>query len=377
MKRVIIVIALFTVASASFAAGTGESDPGSPPASQEATAPEAIPEIATIPLEEGEKLAVVATTSILGDVVAEVGGDAIDLTVLIPVGQNPHSYDPAPRAIASIETADIVFTNGFDLEENLLSIVNATARGPVVSASAGIELRGNGSHREDESHDDHDEEPAHDSAGHNEDHAEDDHPDDHDRDQDHDHDEARDHDHDEIDPHVWFDPTNAIVWVANIEAVLAAADPANAEGYAARAARYRESLEELDDEYRRRLSEIPRERRKLVVDHAALGYLADEYDLTVIGSVIPAVTDQAEPSARQIAELVEVIRDEGVSTIFIGGTAGDGLRNLANAVAEETGSPVTIRTLLTGSLAPRGSRGDTYIAFLRYNLEQIAEGLSQ
>ncbi|MFP4210606.1 MAG: metal ABC transporter substrate-binding protein [Alkalispirochaeta sp.] len=365
MKRVIIVIALFTVASASFAAGTGESDPGSPPASQEATAPEAIPEIATIPLEEGEKLAVVATTSILGDVVAEVGGDAIDLTVLIPVGQNPHAYEPTPRAIASIETADIVFTNGFDLEENLLSIVNATARGPVVSASSGIGPHGNGSHRAGgHSHgDDHDEEPAHDSAGHNEDHAEDDHPD--------------DHDHGEIDPHVWFDPTNAIVWVDNIEAVLAAADPANAEGYAARAARYRESLEELDDEYRRRLSEIPRERRKLVVDHAALGYLADEYDLTVIGSVIPAVTDQAEPSARQIAELVEVIRDEGVSTIFIGGTAGDGLRNLANAVAEETGSPVTIRTLLTGSLAPRGSRGDTYIAFLRYNLEQIAEGLSQ
>jgi len=347
MKRFSLGVILTSLAWTLFAAGTGEAASGaSSPVGADSGV---LPEITAVSLEGGQRLAVVATTNILGDVVAAVGGDEIDLTVLVPVGQNPHSYEPAPRAIASIETADIIFTNGFDLEENLLSIVNATARSPIVSASAGIEPR-----RGDAPDDDH-----------------------HDASDDHDDDGHDDHDHGDLDPHVWFDPTNVIVWADNIEAVLTAADPGNAEGYAARAARYREALAELDDEYRRRLSGIPRERRKLVVDHASLGYLADEYDLTVIGSVIPAVTDQAEPSARQIADLVEVIRHEEVSTIFIGGTAGDGLRSLVDAVAEETDASVTIRTLLTGSLASRGSRGDTYIDFMRYNLEQIVEGLGE
>jgi ABC-type Zn uptake system ZnuABC Zn-binding protein ZnuA len=380
---------MLIVASVLFAAGTGESTGDTSPFPQGADASGSVPAISAVPLDPGQRLAVVATTNILGDVVSAVGGDAIDLTVLVPVGQNPHSYEPAPRTIASIENADIVFTNGFDLEENLLSIVYATARGVVVPASAGIVPPGDGSHAED-THDDHDDRGNDDHDNHDddrhggEDPHNDGHEDDHDAvhpQEDHDHaeqDHADDsHDHGELDPHVWFDPTNVIVWVNNIEKVLTAADPANADGYATRALRYRETLEQLDAEYRRRISEIPRNQRKLVVDHASLGYLADEYDLTVIGSVIPAVTDQAEPSARQIAELVEVIRREDVATIFIGGTAGDGLRSLVDAVAEETGTSVAIRTLLTGSLAPEGSRGDSYIDFMRYNLDQIVEGLGE
>ena len=98
----------------------------------------AIPHIDAVDLSDGRSLNVVATTNLIGDVVANIAGDAIDLTVLIPIGQNPHAYEPAPRAIAAIESADIVFVNGFDLEENLLSIVENTARAPIVPVSAGI-----------------------------------------------------------------------------------------------------------------------------------------------------------------------------------------------------------------------------------------------
>ena len=165
------------------------------------------------------------------------------------------------------------------------------------------------------------------------------------------------------------------MWTDNIEEVLSEADPANAGAYQRGAERYRSALETLDAEIREQVSAIPAEERKLVVDHAALGYFADAYGFHVLGSVIPATTDQAEPSAQAISQLVELIREENVPAIFIGGTASQGLRNLVDAVAEEVGRDIQIGELLTGSLAPEGKPGDTYITFIEYNTRQIMEGL--
>ncbi|MFP4331126.1 MAG: metal ABC transporter substrate-binding protein, partial [Spirochaetaceae bacterium] len=198
--------------------------------------------------------------------------------------------------------------------------------------------------------------------------------DDHDHD-DHDHD--HDHDHAAGDPHFWFDPTNVILWAENIAEALRAADPANSSIYEANRDAYIAELEALDLEIRQQVSSIPRNRRKLVVDHVALTYFADEYGFEIIGEVIPSVSDQAEPSARHIARLAEVIREEDASAIVVGGTAGRGLRNLVDAVVEEVGREVAIVEILTGSLAPEGSRGDSYLEFARYNTEQIVSALGR
>jgi ABC-type Zn uptake system ZnuABC Zn-binding protein ZnuA len=109
----------------------------------------------------------------------------------------------------------------------------------------------------------------------------------------------------------------------------------------------------------------------------ALTYFADEYGFEIIGEVIASVTDQAEPSPRHIAELTNLVRDEGITVLFIGETAGRGLRTLVAAVAREVGYEIQIVELLTGSLAPRGRGGDSYLDFVRYNAGRIVSALTQ
>lgn len=314
---------------------------------------ESIPDIDPVGLKAGEKLAIVASTSIVGDVVSRIGSEAINLTTLMPIGQNPHSYEPTPSALASVERAHVVFVNGFGLEEALLEALESTARGPVVAVSTGIEP-----YEPDDDHDAHEHEDDDDDG----DHEDDDH---------------EGHDHGPVDPHVWFDPTNVMVWTENITEVLAAADPANEEGYRARGNAYLEELEELDAWIRTRVAEIPEERRRLVTDHGMFGYFAEEYGFEVIATILPGTSTSSEASARRVAEIVETLKDEGVTTIFVGSTAGRGLKSVAEAITEELGRTVRIVDMLTGSLAPAGTAGDTYLGYMRYNVERVFEGVNQ
>ncbi len=305
-----------------------------------------IPHIEPADLGAGETLRVVASTSIVGDVVKQIAGSAAIVEVLMPIGQNPHAYEPTPRAISTLEDSYIAFVNGLNLEEALMETIENVAGTYVVPVSAGIAVIGGEDHDHGEVHEDH------------EDHEE-------------------EHHHAAGDPHFWFDPTNVIVWAQNIAEALSEADPANSSTYEANGDAYIAELESLDLAIRGQISSIPRSKRKLAVDHVALTYFADEYGLEIIGEVIPSVSDQAEPSARHIAELAKVIREQGVSVIVVGGTAGRGLRNLVNAVAEEVGRDVQIVEILTGSLAPEGERGSSYLDFVRFNTEQIVSALNR
>jgi ABC-type Zn uptake system ZnuABC Zn-binding protein ZnuA len=314
-----------------------------------------LPDISAVQLRDGQKLKVLASTSIVGDVVANVGGDDIELTVLIGIGQDPHSYEPKPSSLRAVEQAHVVFVNGFGLEEGLLETIESAARGVIVAVSAGIEpidtdQRYGSQHDESSTAQDRD-----DAARHDEGHRE----------------------HGTVDPHVWFDPTNVIVWVANIEQALSGADPENRQGYHERAEEYLKRLETLDQSIRRKLSTVPENRRKLVTDHYLFNYFADEYGFKVIGAILPGISTSAEASARQFANLVELLRKEGITTIFVGSTAGRGLEKLAAAVADELGEQVRIIYMLTGSLAERGMPGDTYIGYMEYNLNQIMNGLTR
>ncbi|MFW5695365.1 MAG: metal ABC transporter substrate-binding protein, partial [Alkalispirochaeta sp.] len=178
------------------------------------------------------------------------------------------------------------------------------------------------------------------------------------------------------DPHVWFNPRNVMVWVENVERVMGELVPDERDAFAAAAHRYEERLAALDAEISRRVDALPEDRRKLVMDHVSLDHFADRYGFEVIGTVIPSTSDQAEPSAQAVSRLVEVIRREEVPALFVGATAGRGLENLVTAVADEIGRDIRIGVLLSGSLAPDGEPGDTYVSFMEYNVTQIVENLA-
>lgn len=290
-------------------------------------------EVGAVNLGNGELLRVVATTNIVGDVVSNVGGDAIELTVLIEAGQDPHSFEPTPSTLAAVERAEVIFANGFDLEESLLEDIETAAKIPVTPVSTGIE-------------------PLIDE------HEDDDR-----------------HGHGAADPHVWFDPTNVIIWVDNIEEHLVTVDPSRGDGYHIRAGMYRKRLEMLDQWIRRQFSSLPADAKKLVTDHRMFGYFADEYGFEIIGTILPGLSTSADASARSITDLVKLLEKEKVFTIFVGSTAGRGLQKLADTVASELGEEVRIIEMLTGSLSVRGELGDSYIGYMEYNIGQIVKGL--
>ncbi|MFW5776495.1 MAG: metal ABC transporter substrate-binding protein [Spirochaetota bacterium] len=337
---VLLIIALPVLAFAGGGAESPADDHGHDEDHDEAHELSAIPDVEQL-ASAGERLQTAASTTIVGDVLRNVAGDAADVTVLMAVGQNPHSYEPQPSDLRTLEEVDLVFTNGLGLEEDLLDDVDRMARGPVVPLSAEID--------------------ALDSDDHDDDHGQ----------------EAEDdHDH-AVDPHVWMDPNNVIVWVDTIERVLSAADPANASTYETNAGRYREQLREIDRFIRNEVESIPLSRRKLVLDHKAYSYFAEEYGFETVGTIVPGTSDNAEPSAQEVARLVELIREEDVRAIFVGRTASRSMERLARTIADEVGRPVEILPTLTGSLSAPGEPGDTYLGFVRYNVEQILTGLGR
>ena len=213
-----------------------------------------LPELEAVPLDG--PLAVVATTSIIGDVVARVGGEAIALTTLMGPGQDPHGYQPAARDLATASEAHVVFVNGWDLEETLVSTLESVVEGvPLVPVSAGIvplEFGGHDEHDEEHEDEEHDEGEEHEGEEHEdhegEEHDDEEHQDEHDEGEhegeEHEGEHDEDHDHGGADPHTWLSVANVEQWVANIRQALTALDPANAEIYAANADAYLAELHE-------------------------------------------------------------------------------------------------------------------------------------
>ena len=331
-KRIFFVPILVIVLSAFGYAGGGRDEP-----QDNGDYHDGLPRIDPVNLD-GRRLRVAATTSIIGDVVRNVAGSAAEVTVLMAPGQNPHAYSPSPREIAVLEKADVIFVNGLDLEEELMPVLEAMEGLIVVPVSAGIEpVEG--------AVDDHDEGEQDDS-------------------------------HADEDPHFWFSPLNVIQWTENIEHALSAADPGERVMYEESAQAYLVELAELDREVREAVSTIPGSDRKLVMDHFVAGYYARDYGFEILGSIVPSISDQAEPSARELAELTDVVKKEGLKAIFVGETSGRGMMRLAESIVVEVGREVAVVELLTGSLTEPGNRGDTYLDFVRYNTERIVGALS-
>ncbi|MCB0217179.1 MAG: zinc ABC transporter substrate-binding protein [Chloroflexi bacterium] len=274
-------------------------------------------------------LRVVATTSILAEVVREVAGDAVEVTQLLPPGVDPHGYQPAPADAVALERATLVFVNGFDLEESLAPLLANLPEETRISASAGIRPRslatGDGS--EPEGGDD---------------------------------------------PHVWLDPGNVVRWAETIAATLGERDPARAAVYRSNAEAYIVRLAALDGWIEARLSALPPERRLLVTDHADLGWFCDRYGFEQVGTVIPGFSSLAEPSAGDLAALEDRIAALGAKAIFVSAELNP---DLAAQVAADTG--IAWVTLYVGALSGPEGPAATYEALMRYNVDAIVAALAE
>jgi ABC-type Zn uptake system ZnuABC Zn-binding protein ZnuA len=275
---------------------------------------------------------VMATTGIIGDLVAQIGGGRLDVQTILPANADPHEFEPAPQDIAKVSGAAIVFVHGLGLDAWSEAIIeNADGGFSLVTVTEGIEtVERNADHEHGDGEGDHD-----------------------------------------GDPHVWFDPTKTAQMAANIAAGLTAADPEGADGYAARLAAYQQQLTELDQQIAERTALIPDANRKIVTNHESLGYYADRYGLTIVGTVIPGLEADAEPSAKEIATLLETIEREGVKAIFAENTVSPGL---AQELASAAGISV-VDTLYTDSLGEPGSGADTYIGLMQFDTQAIVEAL--
>lgn len=325
-------------------------------------------------------LRVVATTTIIADVARNIGGERVEVTALIPFDADAHAFTATPSDVAAVAQADMVLVNGAGLEAFLSGLLeNAGDVQPVV-VSDGVRVLAFGGHghdHDDEDHDDHDDEDHDDHDDeHHDDHAEalyigvlgvdadcGDHHDDEQMDD--------EHDHGECDPHFWTDPTNVMIWADNIAAAFAVADPENADFYSASAAAYKGTLAELDAQIEALLEGIPHEERVIVTNHEFLAYFAARYDFEIVGVVIPGGTTLAEPSPRELAALIETIRDEGVRAIFAE-VSDPGA--LAGMIAGDIAG-VQVVTLYSDSLSGPGGPASSYIDYMLFNAQAIAAAL--
>lgn len=309
--------------------------------------------------QSNEPIPVVASFSILGDMVARIGGDHIALTTLVGPDGDAHVYQPTPADARAVSGADILFVNGIAFEGWIDRLVEASDfDGTQIVATAGIMPIAF-----EDDHDDHD--------GHDHDeHAEGDHEHDHD-DHDH-HDEAghEGHDHGAFDPHAWQSLPNAIVYIDNIAAALAQADPANAATFYRNRAEFVAEIEALDAEIRATLEALPANRRTIVTSHDAFGYFAEEYGLTFLAP--QGVSTEAEASARDVAELITQIRDQSIGAVFVESISDS---RLLEQIASETDASIG-GTLYSDALSGSDGPAATYLDMMRHNLAMLTDALN-
>ncbi|HUE98600.1 MAG TPA: zinc ABC transporter substrate-binding protein [Anaerolineales bacterium] len=266
---------------------------------------------------------ILTTTTILADVARNVAGDRLVVESLLPVGADPHSYQPVPQDAAKISETKVLVINGAEYEHFLEELIeSADGERALIEASAGLRLRTD---------------------------AESEHG---------------------VDPHLWLDPNNVIVYAENIREGLTHFDPDGAEVYGSNASAYIDQLAELDAWINDQVAQIEPQRRVLVTNHEAFGYFAERYGFTIIGSVIESFSSNSSPSAQQMADLIDQIKLSEAPAIFLDASDNP---TLAQQIAAETEVKV-VADLHLESLTD-GAPAGTYIEMMRYNVTKIVESL--
>jgi len=276
-------------------------------------------------------LRIMAVETFLADIAQNVAGDQLKIEALMPLGADPHSFEPTPQDVARVAESDVLIVNGAGFEEFLAPLLqNAGGKRLVIEAAAGLTPRIP---------------VAGESASNSKDH--------------------------EGDPHFWLNPINTIHYVENIRDGLSQADPAGKDIYTRNAQDYIVQLTDLDAWIAVQAGQIPVEKRLLVTNHESLGYFADRYGFRIIGAIIPSVSTSASPSAQQMAALIDQIKASGASAIFLETGSNP---QMAEQIAGETGARV-ITELYTHSVSATDGPAPTYLELMRYNVSQIVEAL--
>ena len=279
-------------------------------------------------------LRVLVVETFLADMTQNVAGERLKVDALVPLGLDPHAFEPSPRDVARIADSSVLVVNGAGFEEWLKPVLtNTGGQRQVIEASAGLTSR---AAREGEG-----------VAG------------------------GTAPAHDLGDPHFWLNPLNAVKYVENIRDGLTQADPAGKEIYAANAAAYIARLQALDIWIQQQVQAIPPAQRLLVTNHESLGYFADRYGFRIAGTVVPSVSSDASPSAQQLARLIDQIRATRARAIFIE-TGSSPL--LAQQVADETGARV-VTDLYTHSITLPNGPAPTYLDMMKANVTAIVNAL--
>ena len=281
-----------------------------------------------------EKLPVVASFSILGDFVKEVGGDRIALTTLVGANGDAHVYSPTPADAKAMAGAKLIVINGLKFEGWMTRLIKSSgAKATVATATTGITPL--------EAEDDHD----HDKKGHG-------------------------HDHGGVDPHAWQNVANARIYVANIRDALVKADPAGQASYEANATRYLAQLDAVEAEVKAAIARIPADRRKAITSHDAFGYFVKAYGIEFIAP--QGVSTEAEASAKDVGRIIRQIKAEKIPAVFLENVTNP---RLVERIAKESGARIGGR-IFSDALSDAAGPAGTYIAMMKHNISQIEKALA-
>ena len=279
------------------------------------------------PVTAQERLKVVASFSILADVVKNVGGDRVEVTSLVGPNGDAHVYNPTPADAKKLADAKVVVVNGLGFEGWLSRLIRASGtKAPSVVASNGVKAR---------------EKPG-----------------------------ARDHDHGRVDPHAWQSVANVKIYASNIRDGLIAADHAGRPVYDANARAYLAKLDELEKEVRDAVGRIPADRRRILTTHGAFGYFQDAYGVQFFAP--QGVSTETEPSAKDVANLIRQIRGQKIAGIFMENVTDP---RLIKRIADETGAKVG-GTLYSDALTGEKGPAPTYIDLIRHNIRTLSAVLT-
>ncbi|MEO6983874.1 MAG: metal ABC transporter substrate-binding protein [Paralcaligenes sp.] len=301
---------------------------------------------------EAAPLNVVASFSVLGDMVRVVGGDHIALTTIVGPNGDPHTFEPTPKDARALSQARVLFVNGLGFESWMPRLVAASGfKGQEIVASKGVTPRQLTSAEQalvamEESHGRASARRGH-SAPEN----------------------SNDHDHTHIDPHAWQSLSNGLIYVQNITAALVAADPEHAADYQEHARIYMQQIKTLDAQIKQSLAAIPEARRKVVTSHDAFGYFGQAYGVQFISAV--GVSNEAEPSAKEVASIIRQVRREHVPAVFVENISS---AKLIRQISRETGAKVG-GTLYSDALAPPDQPAGTYLGMFEWNAGKLIYAL--
>jgi zinc/manganese transport system substrate-binding protein len=277
------------------------------------------------PASAAQPLKVVATFSILGDMVKNVGGDRISLTTIVGPNSDTHVYEPTPADAKTLAAADLVFVNGLGFEGWMPRLVRASGyKGTMIKASEGVKSR-----------------------------------------------TMIDDGQKITDPHAWQDLSNGKIYVANIAKALCQADPAGADMYKANAAAYTKKIEDMDAWVKEEFAKIPREQRRMITSHDAFGYFGQAYGLTILAPI--GYSTEAEASAQNVGKLIRQIKKEKIKALFIENMSDP---RIIERIAKDAGVQAG-GELYSDALSAPNESGATYLDMFKNNITKMVAAMAQ